>query len=323
MVDRGGHVWPKERGTAASDGTVLRYTVVGDDGPWVVLCSGFLCPDNWWAWYAAQLAETHRVLVGNVRGIGASHDPAAGSPEPWSIGAFAGDVHAMMDAAGARDALLVGHSMGCQVALETWRRDVGGDRVAGLGLVTGSYRGPLHDFYGTSVGHHLFPLLEHGSRLLPDRLVAAAPQVLRLPIAMGVARGIGALSSHTPYAGARGYFEHGARLDGRTVLDMAAAMRAHDAGPWLGEVDVPVLVVVAENDTFTPPHLGWELRDALPDGELHLIRDGSHGALVEFPDELVDTTLGWAARRLGHPGREPRGTPGRVVPIAVDAPRPR
>lgn len=317
-MDRGGHVWPKDRGTAAADGTELRFTVLGDAGPWVVLCAGFLCADNWWEWYAGRLAQDHRVLVTNIRGVGASGDPPASSADPWSISAFASDVRAMMRAAGASQALLVGHSMGCEVALEAWRQDrsAGTDGVAGLALVTGSYRSPLHDFYNTDLGARVFPRADRLLRRLPDALVGPVPRILALErLSMAVGRSIRALGPHTPFRGARGYFTHGQNMHGRAVMSIARAMHEFDAGPWLDEVDVPTIVVVAEHDTFTPPSLGPTMRDAIPGAELHLVRAGTHGALVEFPDELVDATLDWAHRHLAWPEPELRGHADVVVRV--------
>ena len=64
----------------------------------------------------------------------------------------------------------------------------------------------------------------------------------------------------------------------------------HTAGDLLPRVNVPVLVVAGERDTFTPPFLATAMAETLPRGELLLVRDGSHVAPLEQP-ELVDARV--------------------------------
>ena len=55
------------------------------------------------------------------------------------------DLNRVMDAAGIEQAVLFGHSMGVQVALEFHRRYA--HRVKGLVLICGSYGTPLDTFH--------------------------------------------------------------------------------------------------------------------------------------------------------------------------------
>ena len=43
--------------------------------PTIVLCAGYVCPDNFWKYLAPALAKKYRVLVWNYRGSGASGSP--------------------------------------------------------------------------------------------------------------------------------------------------------------------------------------------------------------------------------------------------------
>ncbi|MTV26581.1 alpha/beta hydrolase [Nitriliruptoraceae bacterium ZYF776] len=324
--DRGGHVWVKDRRAVAADGTEVAYTVLGDDpsAPWVVLCAGFMCPDNFWAHLAPALALDHRVIVLNYRSIGASSDPRPPGyrarnlhPDDYTMERVAGDVEATLDAEQVDEVVAIGHSMGCQVALQLWRQC--GPRVRGLALVTGPYGSPLHTFYGVSLGARLFPLAYHGLPLLPrpvQRLLARAP---RLPLAMPVARALRALGPHTPAEGMELYFHHFGEVDPMVALKFARGMHEADAGPWLSEVDVPTLILTGERDTFSPPQLGEAMLAALPDAELGLIHEGTHGALIEFPVEITDRVRDFLHRRLGAPERPAEGDPSRVTAPRVSA----
>jgi pimeloyl-ACP methyl ester carboxylesterase len=316
--DRGGHVWPKDREAVAEDGARIRYTVLGGgEGPPIVLCAGFMCPDNFWEHVAPALAERHPVVVLNYRGIGASthpRDPGYRArnlrPEDYTIERFAGDVAAVLDAEGMAGAVAIGHSMGCQVALQLWRSRR--DLVAGLVLVTGPYASPLHTFYGSKLGVYLFPFAYFGVPFLPRPVQRQVLKALKLPIAMPVARLVRALGPDTPDEGMDLYFDHFSRADALVVLKIARGMHEFDAGPWLHEVDVPVQVLVGSIDTFSPPAIGDALLASLPDGELRTIEDGTHGALIEFPDEIHDAIADFLHHRFDAPTATPRGRPGRV-----------
>ena len=317
--DRGGHHWPKDRETLSPDGTRIRYTVRGRaDGPWLVMCAGFMCPDNFWMYLAPPLLDRYRIVFLNYRGVGASEDPRHPgyralnvTADDYTIPMMASDVVAVMETEGVTDATVIGHSMGCQVALEVWHQAA--DRVAALALVTGPYASPLHTFYGSKVGAYLFPFAYLGVPLLPRPIQKAIPKILTMPdeVVMLGARLTRALGPHAPTDGMRTYFEHFSNADPLIVLKIAHGMHRFDAEPFMDEIDVPVLVVVGEHDTFTPPDLGLETVELLPDAELVEIREGTHGALIEFPDEIRDALEDFLHRRLGHDAAAPTGDPGR------------
>lgn len=299
--DRGGHLWEKDREAVTRDGARIRYTVRGEDGPWIVLCAGFLCPDNFWRYLVPALEPDHRVVVLNYRGVGASTDPRPPGPrsrnvssDDYTIGRFAWDVRAVLDAEDAGAVTVLGHSMGCKVALETWRqeRQAAGEesppnRVSSLVLVTGPYASPLKTFYDTDVMARLFPFLYTGIGILPRRAQYAITRSLRLPVAMPVARLVKALGPDTPEEAMEGYLHHFGEVDPMIALKIAKGMHQFDAEPWLGEVDVPTQVIVGTEDRFSPPELGRHIVDAVPEAELVTIEGGTHGAIIEFPDQIA------------------------------------
>lgn len=310
--DRGGHVWPKDRETVSADGTRVRYTILGDDGPWVVLCAGFMCPDNFWATLAGPLAETHRVAVLNYRSVGASGDPRDPgfrarhlSPADYRIERFADDVEAVMAAEDVTDAAVLGHSMGCQVALQTWRQ--AGDRVASLHLLAGPYASPLHTFYGNRLGAYAFPLVYFGLPWLPRTVQRGITRLPRLPIAMDVARRARALGPLTPDEGMDLYFRHFGEVDPLIILKIIRGMHEFDAGPWLHEVDVPTSILLGGRDTFCPPQVAETMHAVLPDSELTRIADATHGVPIEYPHEIHDWVTDFTHRRLGWRPVAPRG----------------
>jgi pimeloyl-ACP methyl ester carboxylesterase len=93
--------------TSAPDGTLLAYDVNGEGSP-LVLVHGITESAASWDPLVAPLAAAHRVVTLDLRGHGRS-----GRAAPYDLATFAGDVRAVLDAAGiGDDALLVGHSLG-------------------------------------------------------------------------------------------------------------------------------------------------------------------------------------------------------------------
>jgi len=108
---------------AANDSSLLRssvvsveglsiYTVVGGDGPPVVLVHGFGVSGGYMLPLARILAETQSVLVPDLPG----HGRSASTSGVWGLPELARILGAWLETAGVREPILVANSMGCQVA---------------------------------------------------------------------------------------------------------------------------------------------------------------------------------------------------------------
>ncbi|WP_335992190.1 alpha/beta fold hydrolase [Glycomyces sp. MUSA5-2] len=119
-------------------GVMLDVAVHGPrTGVPLMLLHGWGNSARWWAPVTALLRDRHRVIVPDQRMHGASLALAAGRDVPVSIRALADDVVAVLDALGEDRAVLVGHSMGGQVAAVAADRRP--DRVAGTVVADPSY----------------------------------------------------------------------------------------------------------------------------------------------------------------------------------------
>ncbi len=99
---------------AEVDGVGIEYEVTGD-GPPVVLLHGF--PDSGRLWrhqVPALSAAGFKVIVPDLRGYGRSDKPP--EPEDYAMRLLVGDVLAVMSAAGAQSARVVGHDWGAAIA---------------------------------------------------------------------------------------------------------------------------------------------------------------------------------------------------------------
>ena len=65
------------------------------------------------------------------------------------------------------------------------------------------------------------------------------------------------------------------------------------------KVDVPCLMVMAENDIVLRPSLADGMETFVPDLEKHLIKNCGHWTQAEKPDELNRVMIDWLKRRFG------------------------
>jgi pimeloyl-ACP methyl ester carboxylesterase len=98
-----------------ADGTVLRAWSNDGDGPAVLLCNGLGAPPEAWPGVGAR-DSGFRVLTWYSRGLGGSQRPA--DPARVRVEDHADDARAVLDAFGVDEALVVGWSLGVNVAFE-------------------------------------------------------------------------------------------------------------------------------------------------------------------------------------------------------------
>ncbi|MFM9864810.1 MAG: alpha/beta fold hydrolase [Micropepsaceae bacterium] len=65
------------------------------------------------------------------------------------------------------------------------------------------------------------------------------------------------------------------------------------------KVDVPCLMVMAENDIVLRPSMADGMETFVPDLEKHLIKNCGHWTQAEQPDELNQVMISWLKRRFG------------------------
>ena len=285
---------------ARPDGAEIHVEIEGRGSPAVVLCDGLACDGFAWKYLRPVLAEHHRVIHWHYRGHGQSPLPPPGVAP--SIPQFAEDLGAVLDAARVRSAVIVGHSMGVQLALEFHRSH--GARTRGLVLISGSPGHLLDTFHDTTLLRVALPWLRQGAERFP-RVAAALTRVgVRSGLAMEVAMSLEVNASLLRRSDLQPYFEHVEKLDSRYFLRVMQAAGEHGAEDHLPVVDVPTLVVAGDRDRFTPTWLSRRMALEIPSAELFLVRGGSHTALLERPEEVNRAVLDFLHRRVP-PRRRP------------------
>ena len=112
------------------DGVSLYYEVHGE-GPVILLTHGYAATSQMWQGQIATLSKRHKLVIWDMRGHGQSDDPA--DPAAYSEDATVADMAALLDAVGARKAIIGGLSLGGYMSLAFHRKHR--DRVRALLII--------------------------------------------------------------------------------------------------------------------------------------------------------------------------------------------
>jgi len=280
---------------ASSDGSPLFYESWGERGATtpVLFCDGIGCDGYVWRYLRDDLGERFG-LHPHYRGHGRTAPPR--DPARVTIEDLADDIACVLDDALVDRAVLIGHSMGVQVALETYRRHP--DRIAGLVLVCGAPSHPLKTFRGSAMLEDLLPTIQKWIQRVPGVINRVTRTLLPTRLAYEVASRLEIRRELVEPADFMPYLEGMARIDSRLFVAMLSAAGQHSAEDLLPSIAVPVLVVAGGRDGFTPPERSRSMAEAIPDAELLEIPNASHTAPIERPKLVVETIRDFIARRI-------------------------
>jgi 3-oxoadipate enol-lactonase len=252
----------------AADGTRIAYRIWGNpDSPHrVALVHALAMSAAFWEETASELATDCAVLAIDCRGHGASDKPAG----PYTVELFAGDLAAAMDQCKWDSAIIGGASMGGCVAQAF--AHLFPDRTEGLALIdTTAWYGSdaVESWEGRAqkaVEGGMAALVDfQKTRWFSEDFVRDHPDKVEVPVGIFLQNDVGA------------YVET-CRMLGR--CDMRAV---------LGTMNVPVEILVGENDYATPIAMAQALHDSLPTSNLTQLPEARHFTPMEAPKVVAGT----------------------------------
>lgn len=232
-----------------------------DGGPPLVYLNSLGSDLRIWDGVVARLPGRPH-LRHDLRGHGLSDAPAG----PYTIAAMADDLLGLLDAVGVARAVLVGVSVGGQVALRAALARP--DRVAALVLCDTAAR------LGTEQGWN-----DRIEAVRAEGLPSLAPRLLP--------RWFGPAFLRERPDDARGYGHMLARTPQEGYLATCAALRDEDLRPHLDRIRAPALVLGGEHDLSTPLAVVRELAKGLPAGRWGRIDEAGHLPCVERPRDVA------------------------------------
>lgn len=116
--------WP--RMVESADGTPISYEVHGAGNPTLVFVHGWSCDARYWRAQVPYFSDNHQVITIDLGG----HGHSGLGRETYTMEAFGQDIHAVVQAAGSEQVILIGHSMGGPVSVAASR--LMPDKVVGI-----------------------------------------------------------------------------------------------------------------------------------------------------------------------------------------------
>jgi pimeloyl-ACP methyl ester carboxylesterase len=245
-------------------GVHVHHEIVGS-GPAVLFTHGFASSSHMFAATVADLSTDHTTITWDIRGHGKSDSPA--DPAEYSVDVSRSDMAGILDAAGARRAVLVGHSLGGYLSLEFTFANP--DRVKGLVLV------------------------DTGPGYRKDDARAAWNQMAERYAADLEARGLDGMPPSAELDAGVHRSAEGLALAARGILRQGDGHVLES----LPTIAAPTLVVVGENDEPFQAASHY-MADKIPDAELLVIDGAGHAPPVTHPNEFNAALRSFLADRV-------------------------
>lgn len=293
----------EQRHLTVRDGTRIGYQTCGQ-GPAVVLANGL--GGTYVAFrHLIQRLGGYRVLAWDYRGLYSSTAPP--DPRADTVAHQVADLVELLDHEGIDRAVVVGWSMGVQVAFELCRGHQ--HRVAGIYAINGTSGKAFHTVMSSRVVHKVIPVLLRLIRAQSDLAGRVARVVAGSDTLVTAMKRFGLVSDRIDLEVFRHVAAGFKTIDWRIYSDLLARLDEHDATDVLPSVVVPTTIITGDRDLMTPPVTAERIHRAIAGSRLVMIEGGSHYTPVEFPailqDELgrlLDRIPGWerpAARAAG------------------------
>ncbi len=262
------------------DGARLAVTTFGpSEGPLVVLVHGFTNGREVWAPVVHRLVRAgHLVVAYDQRGHGSS---TVGT-DPYSVRRLGLDLEQILTAVDAREAVLVGHSMGGMTiqAFAGERPEVAAARSRALVLVSTAASGIGRDAASDRTS----------SKVVGGR---------------GLERLLHTSKGHAFFRTIFGHKVRRADLDLAKELFLATraparagltvAMQAIDLRTSNASISLPTTVIVGARDSLLPPRLAEEVASSIPGARLVRLEAFGHMLPLEAPREVAEAILAAAA----------------------------
>lgn len=222
-----------------------------------------------WALQLLELRKYHRVIALDLYGHGESDDMGS-SPE--TLCGFPEELAALLGHLDLKDFVLVGHSMGGAVVMTYY--------------------------------------LNEGSRKPRAMVLADTSSVLDLrKLILGIVKET--FEDHSPRQdyhefiddlekfNFHGYEDIANKVSPRILLRDLETCDKFDISARVGELTVPILVMVGEDDDIIKPETAQEFAESLPDAEFVIVKDGDHTPMVEVWstfNKLLVKFLSWVEK---------------------------
>jgi len=267
----------------------VHYKEAGEGENALILLHGFAASVFSWREVMDPLANAgYRVVAFDRPAYGLTSRPMRGDwvgENPYSTQSQVDLTVALMDGLGIQRAILVGNSAGGTIATLVARQHP--QRVRGLVLVApaiyagGGTPGWIRPLLSTPQMRRLGPLIVR-------RLLAQGPEMIQSAWQDPTGVTDEAIAGYTKPTLIQNW--------DRALWEATIASRVPDVSAKIPEIDLPVLVVTGDSDSWVPPDQSRRLAGELPQAQLEVLVACGHVPQEECPDQFLEATLPFLAK---------------------------
>ena len=289
------------------DGSELYVEFYGpEDAPPIVLTHAWSLDSREWRGLKRRLGEQFRLIAWDLPGLGHSAQPKT---RDYRLENLAGHLEAVLDLAGGRPALLLGHSIGGMIVLTFCRlfpRALG-TTVSSLALVHTTYTNPLR----TTLLAGLFTALERPLIIPLTYLMIWLSPLVWVMNWMSYLNGSAHLATRLAGFTGKGTWDQ-IELATRPQMRPSPAvlargtlgMLAYDATKTLPKIHVPTLVVAGDRDPLCKPEASEFIHSGVPSAQLATLAPARHMGNIEYPARFAELVAEFVEASMPVPKRK-------------------
>jgi pimeloyl-ACP methyl ester carboxylesterase len=264
------------------DGEKIWYERLGKGKETIFLVDGIATMGFIWKYIIPYFEDRYQILHMNFRGHGNTPEPSDCSSV--TIENSVKDLHAVLEDANIKDAIMIGHSMGVQTIYEFYRQFP--ENTKALIPICGSYGKLFKSYHGTDkfepfakmiinfILKPYKPTLKKLQKIIPYNNITYQ-FVARSEINGALVK----KEDFMPYLK-----DIRDRLSMRAFGYMLESAIKHSTLDILSKIKVPTLIIAGEKDKMTPMFLSIKMFKLIPNSKLKVLKWGSHTAPIEQPD---------------------------------------
>ena len=238
----------------------ISYDDVGSGTP-VLFVHGFPHNRSLWSPQVNALVDRARCIAPDLRGFGETT-----VAPPYSMDQYADDLAALLDVARIDRAVIAGLSMGGYITFAFWRRHR--ERVRAL-VLADTRPGADDDESSRKRGDLAAVARTQGSAAVADRMMTGMVGRSTRDKSPEVVEQVYGMLASAPADGVVGALE--------------AMVARPDSSPTLGDIDVPTLIVVGEEDALTPVREARAMHASVRGSRLEVLAGAGHVSNLERP----------------------------------------
>lgn len=251
--------------------------------PLIVLNYGLVCSTLHWKYQLEFLDQCgFKILLHDYRG----HFQSTGKDqiEKLTFKQMAQDTHDLIDFLGAKQVILMGHSMGVNICLEMYR--LMPSKILKIILISGTIM-PVRDvMFNNNLMQFISPVLKNVLGKYPRYFQKVWGLSGWNPLVKEIVKRQGFNAKKVESEFIEVYLNRVGELGPEVFFQLYDEMGRHDILGFCSKINCPVLIIGGDQDKVIPPYLQRVLHKEIKTSEFYLIHTGSHVPQVDFHEHV-------------------------------------